>query len=146
MRKANTRYKVVIDSNIWVSLLIGKQLKGLNKLLHDELIQIVFCDEQIAELIEVLSRPKFRKYFSSEQVIEFFDLIEDVSVMVKLETEITSCRDKKDNYLLSATIDSKADFLVTGDNDLLEIKNIRYAKIIDFNDFQNLIQKINSRI
>jgi len=44
----------------------------------------------------------------------------------------------KDNYLLSLAIDSNADFLITGDNDLLLLNSIENTKIIKFIDFEKI--------
>jgi uncharacterized protein len=45
------------------------------------------------------------------------------------------CRDAKDNFLLSLCHDSSADYLITGDKDLLAIKNIGATKIISMQKF-----------
>ena len=129
--------KIIIDTNIWISFLIGKSLKGLQYFLHDNRFTVIISDEQISELIEVLSRPKFRNYFSREQVIEFLKLLEEKSKIIKSITQINICRDEKDNYLLSIAADSRADYLVTGDNDLLELREIKDTQIINFRDFES---------
>ena len=58
----------------------------------------------------------------------FIDLIDVQSI-------VTICRDPKDNFLLALAKDSKADYLLTGDNDLLDIKNFGKTKIITRNNF-----------
>ncbi len=58
----------------------------------------------------------------------FIDLIDVQSI-------VTICRDPKDNFLLALAKDSKADYLLTGDNDLLDIKNFGKTKIITINNF-----------
>jgi len=47
----------------------------------------------------------------------------------------TQCRDAKDNFLLELAVDGKADYLVTGDNDLLILQTVQKTKIIRMNDF-----------
>ena len=63
--------KLIIDTNIWISFLIGKNLKGLHYFLQDNRFQIITSNEQISELIDVLSRPKLQKYFSKVQYCLF---------------------------------------------------------------------------
>jgi len=75
--------KLIIDTNIWISFLIGKSLKGLQYFLQDNRFQIITSNEQISELVDVLSRPKLQKYFSKEQVIDFLKLIEYRIIQVK---------------------------------------------------------------
>jgi putative PIN family toxin of toxin-antitoxin system len=67
MKKAGKPFKIIVDSNIWISFLIGKSLKSLQKYLDSQKILIVTCTEQIQELTEVFQKSKIKKYFTSEQ-------------------------------------------------------------------------------
>lgn len=139
MKKANKSFKVIVDTNIWISFLIGKNLKGLQEYIDSQTIIIVTCNEQIQELTEVFKKSKIKKYFTLQQIREFFELLEESSVNVVLKTKTELCRDLKDNYLLSLAIDSDADFLITGDNDLLILTSVENTKIIKFIDFEKII-------
>lgn len=136
MKKENRFHKVIIDSNIWISFLIGKNLTGLQYFIDEQKIKIITCNEQRAELAEVFKKAKLRKYFSKYQIIEFFELLDESSECIKLITHSDLCRDPKDNYLVSLAIDSNADYLITGDKDLLELNSIENTKIIKYTDFE----------
>jgi putative PIN family toxin of toxin-antitoxin system len=138
MKKANKTYKVIVDSNIWISFLIGKSLKGLQNLLDSQSIKIITCNEQLQELSEVFKKARIKKYFSNEQVIEFFELLDESSENIAIKTKVDICRDPKDNYLISLALDSNADFIITGDIDLLELKKIGKTVIIRYNDFDKI--------
>ena len=138
MKKENKSYKIIVDTNVWISFLIGKNLKGLQKHIDSSDIKIIICDEQIQELIEVFNKPKLKKYFSKEQILEFFELLNEASVNIKISTITNLCRDEKDNYLLSLAIDSDADFLLTGDNDLLELMKLNNTNILKFTEFEKI--------
>ena len=140
MKKANRSFKVIVDTNIWISFLIGKSLKGLQEYIDSQAVLIVTCNGQIQELTEVFERPKIKKYFTTEQIWEFFELLDESSINVVIKTKTELCRDLKDNYLLSLAIDSNADFLITGDNDLLILDSIENTKIIKFIDFEKFIK------
>lgn len=139
MKKADKRFKIIVDTNIWISFLIGKSLKGLQQHIDSQKVLIVTCNEQIHELTDVFRKPKINKFFTSEQITLFFELLEESSETIILKTKIDLCRDLKDNYLLSLAIDSNADFLITGDNDLLELNEIKNTGIIKFSDFEKMI-------
>lgn len=139
MKKESKSYKIIIDTNVWISFLIGKNLKGLQKHIYSSTIKIIICDEQIQELITVFNKPKLKKYFSKEQILEFFDLLNEASINIKINTITHLCRDEKDNYLLSLAIDSEADFLITGDNDLLELVKLNNTVILKFTEFEKVI-------
>ena len=59
------------------------------------------------------------------QRVEFVDIVSEISI----------CRDKKDNFLLSLAVDGKADYLITGDADLLELEKMGSTKIITLKKF-----------
>jgi uncharacterized protein len=140
MKRVERPYKIIVDSNIWISFLIGKSLKGFQYFLDSQAIEIITCQEQLTELWEVFKRPKIRKYINKNEVDEFFDLLDFVSVKIRISTQINLCRDAKDNFLLSLVVDSNADFLITGDMDLLELKSIGNAKIIKYNEFEKYFE------
>jgi putative PIN family toxin of toxin-antitoxin system len=63
------------------------------------------------------------------------ETIDEYAVFVDGQTQIEICRDPKDNFLLSLSIDGKADFLITGDNDLLELTQFGSTSILTIADF-----------
>jgi putative PIN family toxin of toxin-antitoxin system len=141
MKKASSSFKIIVDTNIWISFLIGKSLNKLQYYINSNTIGIVTCNEQIQELIEVFKKPKIQKFFTKEQVAEFFDLLDESSEIIVIKTKVDLCRDAKDNYLISLAIDAMADFLITGDNDLLVLNKVGNTKIINFRDFESLFTK-----
>ena len=50
--------------------------------------------------------------------------------IVKPITEVSACRDRKDNHLLALAVDGQADYLITGDNDLLVLSLFRDIPIV----------------
>jgi putative PIN family toxin of toxin-antitoxin system len=142
MKTASKSCKIIVDTNIWISFLIGKRLKGLQKYINNKTVKVVTCKEQIFELTIVLQRPKIQKYFSKTQVIEFFDLLDESVQLIDLHTIVDICRDAKDNYLLALAIDSNADYLISGDADLLDVKQMEKTCIINFSDFEKKIINI----
>ena len=139
MSKAGSASKVVVDTNIWISFLIGKALRGLQRYIFDGRVKIFTCKEQLIELSEAFRKPKLQKYFSEAQVVEFFDLLDDSTEWVTVSTATTLCRDAKDNYLLSLSIDAQADYLITGDADLLDLRHVNQTRIVKFTDFEKIV-------
>lgn len=141
MKKGKSSIRVLIDTNIWISFLIGKHLSGLVNLLDRNAILIILPQEQLDELIEVLKRPKFSKYFSDLQIEEFLSLLEEKSLLVKPKKFLDLCRDPKDNYILSTAIEFNVDIIVSGDEDLLVLKEIQQTRIVSFKHFQSIVEK-----
>jgi len=92
----------------------------------------------IDEFLEIAKRPKFRKYFSSNDVAKLLEIFDTYGELIIVKSNIMVCRDLKDNFLLSLSVDSQADFLITGDNDLLEIKKFGKTNILTITDFELL--------
>ena len=135
--------KIIADTNVWVSFLMGRTLKGLEFYIYDSRFQLVSCKEQLFELREVLYRPKMMRYFSEKQIIGVFKMLADYALEVRIHSKVDICRDAKDNYLLALAVDSRAHFLITGDKDLLSIEQIGITKIISFKDFEEMMLGLN---
>jgi putative PIN family toxin of toxin-antitoxin system len=133
----NNPVKVILDTNLWISFLIRKDYSKLDRLLFSDQIKLIFSRELLEEFLSVAKRPKFRKYFSSADLESIVETIDEYAEFVEVKADIKLCRDEKDNFLLSLAADSKADFLLTGDNDLLDLKSQGQTEIITITDFFN---------
>ncbi len=133
--------KVILDTNLWISYLITDNYAVLDELIVSGKIRLIFSEALIEEFISVATRPKFKKFFDNTAIHDLLDIFDDYGKLIKVETEINKCRDPKDNFLLSLAVESKADYLVTGDMDLLVLKEIGGTKILTWNDFIKSIIK-----
>lgn len=138
--------KVIFDTNIWISYLIGKQLNKLNSALSNQKIQIVLTSQLKEELTEVTKRPKFKKYFKRKKVQELLKLMDIIGLNYEVKNYPNICRDSKDNFLLGLILVGKPHYLVTGDKDLLELNPFEGTQIIIPSDFQkNVLDKVADR-
>jgi hypothetical protein len=127
--------RVIIDTNRWISFLITKDLKTLDIKVKTGKIKIIFSLELIDEFLSVANRAKFKKYFLKEDIEQLIDLFDVYGEIVQVKSKIELCRDPKDDFLLSLATDSKADYLITGDKDLLDLKTIEKTKIVTMTDY-----------
>lgn len=130
-------FRVIIDTNIWISYLISNKFLKIDSLIEQGQVKLIFSEESLQEFIEVVRRPKFEKYFSSEAINELLDLFHYYGELVTVTSEIEICRDVKDNFLLALSKDSEADYLITGDHDLLELEQFESTRILTFAEFEN---------
>lgn len=130
--------RVVIDTNVWISFLIGKFLVGLSDAIIDNRVQILFSEALFAELVEVLQRPKFKKYFSGVAIEQLIVLLHEKVEWVDVASHFNDCRDEKDNFLLDLAVSGRANYLITGDEDLLVLNPFHGLEIIDYRSFQNI--------
>jgi len=130
--------KVVIDTNIWISYLLGSLLQSIDEKILTNKIKIVVSDEMLKELSEVSSRSKFENILTTNRVKELFALLDSYAIVVTPSQKIGICRDKKDNFLLEVALEGKAAYLVTGDDDLLVLNRFKNTKIVSPKDFEEI--------
>mgnify|MGYP001306435714 CR=1 FL=1 len=131
----NHNSRIVIDTNLWVSFLITKDFTKLDTIIFARQGTLVFSQELLDEFLEVVNRPKLRPFFSETVVVELLETIEEFADFVNVRSEIKLCRDPKDNFLLSLSLDGNADYLLTGDKDLLDLAKFEKTKITTITDF-----------
>lgn len=131
--------KVILDTNLWVSFLITKNMSFLDEFVESGRVKLIFSKELIEEFIAVSSRPKFAKYFTNKDIENLLSVFYYIGTVINVTSNIKLCRDSKDDFLLNLAIDSKANYLVTGDKDLLEIGKIKRTKILTINELKGLL-------
>lgn len=122
--------KVIIDTNLWISFLLhGEVSKQLIDILSRDDIVIVTSQLSLDELVTVASRKKFAKRISNKQISLLLGFILKESLFYPLSDIPQRRRDPKDDFLLELAVTSCADYLLTGDSDLLGIKKIGTCQI-----------------
>jgi putative PIN family toxin of toxin-antitoxin system len=140
---AGEKIRVILDTNWYISATINKKSRRLlYQLLRDQNIVILFSDEIIKEYERVITRNKFKDIVSSRQVSRFMSLVISKITKVKIESNLIGSRDLADNFLLSLSHDANADYLVTGDKDLLVLEKTESTKIVLIGDFLTIISNI----
>ena len=134
MRRKKSK-RIVVDTNLWISFLISKRHYALEKLIFNENITLLFSKELIDELNATINKPKLRKHFGTNPLNEMLLSIQDFSELIPVHSKIKVCRDPKDNFLVELAYDGKADYILTGDNDLLVLKKFKKIKIISLSDY-----------
>lgn len=119
----------------------GKVIK-LDILIGRENIRLVFSPELLQEFYDSANRVKFRRWFTEEAIDELIELIHSEGEEVLVTSEVDACRDPKDNYLLALVKDANADYLITGDKDLLVLGSFANAQIINYRTFTEELDKL----
>ncbi len=132
--------RIVIDTNLYVSSMINQNSRlKLNLVLENPDIEILFDDSLLSELQEVISRPKFRKYISTEKIYTFLELLVERATFVETKSVVMYSPDPKDDFLLALCQDGKADYLLTGNKkDLLDLQNFGSTSIVSLSKFLDL--------
>jgi len=135
------KYKIIIDTNLWISFLIGKRLSTLKLLLSNSEFTVFICNELLVEIQNISVKQKIRKYINSDDVNDLFDIIDKCCqyIVIRQRAVSSALRDIDDLYLLSLADTVNADYILTGDKDLLTLKTHNQTKILTYNDFAGII-------
>ena len=139
MIEKNSKIKVVFDTNIWISFLIGKRLSIIEKYISNRQIIVVVCEQLIEEIKEVTGREHVSKYFPDQKVLELIFFLEKIAEKYEVIPQHFISRDPKDNFLLDLVSVSIADYLVTGDKDLLTLHPFGTTAILTAVDFEKVL-------
>ena len=139
--------RIVFDTNIYLSALVFDNKPELiiidcfdnndfTILLSQEIFDEIkgkFLNGRVQEIAEKASR-----FLTMDKIKEYIDLIEKNTLVITTISKIHICRDTKDNMFLELVKDGKANFLISGDKDLLALKEFEGCKIMSVSEFINL--------
>ena len=132
--------KILFDTNLWISFMIGKRLSSLSHILCRHDIDIYISEQQLTEIRLVIARPKFDKLISAETRCYFFEMVNDVCLSTDIVVEAKSdIRDPKDLYLLSMAESVPVDYIVSGDKDLTDLGSHAGIPILKYTELLELI-------
>ena len=134
--------RVVIDTNLVLSALVFAQgrLSPLRLAWQGGLCQPLVSSVTAAELIRVLAYPKFKLSTEAQQELlaDYLPYCATLRMPAKLPTT-PDCRDKFDLPFLQLAVAGKADYLVTGDQDLLILNGQFACPIITADQFMKML-------
>lgn len=126
--------KLVLDTNTIVSAFFwdGNEAELLRKIEQEK--ALLFISKEILQEVEqVINRPKFKQIMinaniTPDQIIQ--KVISLAHLVIGPELDIKVCRDPKDNKVLECVVHAKADYIISGDEDLLVLKNFQGIPIV----------------
>lgn len=125
--------KIIIDTNVLVSSLIQRNYPYfiLYNYVLENLVEICISDDLFKEYLEVLNRPKFSKYHDFLNKAEFvLAQIEIKATKFYPTIRINKIADNADNRLLELAVESKADFIITGNTNDFTMTDFEGTKIV----------------
>lgn len=129
--------KIILDTNVWISFLIGHQLQTIRSIVTDDRFEVCVCSQLTQEIVDVAGRDKIRRYIRDNDVEDLMRIIRAFCHMVNIEKEaVSNIRDKKDLYLLSLAETVDAIYIVSGDADLTVLGKHGHTKIITLAQFR----------
>ena len=130
--------KAVFDTNVLIAAFLTEGLcaKLLTRARRQD-FHLILCDGILQEFKQILEK-KFTAFpdETSEALIILSEAAQDILGQTDLITPV--CRDSDDDLILACARDAVADYLVTGDEDLLVLKNYKGISILSPREFEKL--------
>ena len=128
--------RYVFDTNVIVSALLfenSKPAQALRYALANG--EVLLSLDLLEELNEVLGREKFNRYVTSEEREEFLAALVERAVLVEITENVQECRDPKDDKVLELALNGEAQYIISGDGDLLVLHPFRDVLVITADEF-----------
>jgi uncharacterized protein len=132
--------KVVLDTNVLISaIMFGGKSREILEMGISGKIKVALSQDILKELAEVLVGKKFRAPISFVQ--QTIHELAEISELVIITSKINAIKsDPDDNCILDCAVSGKANYIVSGDSDLLNLKRFKKIKILSPNDFYTLLK------
>jgi putative PIN family toxin of toxin-antitoxin system len=138
--------RVVLDTNVFVSAAIqsGASHRIVQRLIRENSDELIICDEILSEIRDVLlSRPRLRKWISLDDAKRYVEMLQlRFNFVLNPALIITLSRDSDDDYILALAQRERADYVISGDKDLLVLQ-IPEISIVTPAEFETIL-KANS--
>ena len=136
--------RAVLDANVYVSAAIrpeGPPGKVLEQLLHESAFELVMSPAIIDEVVETLEDPKVRRHIRAKtDASAWFETIVVLADVVAGKHELSGVsRDPDDDKYLATAIEGRATFVVTGDRDLLDMREHNGVRIVNARQFLEVL-------
>jgi putative PIN family toxin of toxin-antitoxin system len=137
--------RAVVDTNLLVSYLISHR-PPISELIEVHLAQghwvLVTAPELLEELDRVLQYPRLQRYYTQDERVRFVALVAALGELVELPRAVPRiCRDPEDDWVIACAVAGDADVIVSGDQDLLDLKQVGSIPILSARQFLESLQE-----
>lgn len=138
--------RAVIDTSVMISVAFAKEgaAKTLRDLIADDKFILVTSKAILKELYEVIHYPRIFERFNPSQndIKEFISMIIEHAAITRGTYNVDGItEDPKDDMFIACALEGKADYIVSRDPHLRNIKHFHGIQIVDLTAFINKVQR-----
>lgn len=138
--------RVVLDANQFISALLrpGSNSDTILGLVREEKIILLLSEAICDEILRVLTYPKIRKRLNSseEYLADFVGKLRAVAIITPGTMPLDPLEsDPDDTKYLACALEGNADFIVSGDHHLTDLKSFRGVRIVDATTFLAMMKE-----
>lgn len=133
---------VVFDVNVLISALIikGKPKELWLKAVRNE-FNLVSSRQILSDFLAVVGRKKFQRYVKENDIVDFLETFNSTAKFVNIRSNFRVVKqDPDDDVIIATAYDGRADYIVSGDRHLLELKKFRRIKIVTVDEMLNFLK------
>ncbi len=149
MKRSRTLVSAVVDTNLIVSELLLRRGAPYELLVawRAGAFVLLFTERIYEEYVRVLPRPKFARYgLTPEIIVGFLASLRARGRRITPRRRLPiTVRDPKDDMVLAAALGGHADYLVTGDADLLDLRSrseLGTLQIVTVREFLAVLEQL----
>lgn len=140
--------RAVLDANVLIAATINVKSSVTSEIYQNFLNQsftLIVSPEMLEEVKEVINRDRIVKRHkrSLEERQAIINELAELSYLVPGNTKVEVVRDPDDNKMIVAGIEGRADYIVTRDRDLIDLKEYQGIKIITPEEFMGILRAEN---
>jgi len=130
--------RVILDTNVIIAAFASKGLCHSVFTLCIDRCEIILSSDILQEVRDNLSR---KIKLSSEIVENIIDYLCSNVIIAEIDdVNIRVCRDPDDDKILELAVKTQPDFIITGDDDLLSLKEFESIKIVKPREFWDIVK------
>lgn len=138
--------KAVIDTSVMLSVAFprGELAKELRNMIADEAFVMVTSKEIMTELYRVIHYPRILKQFkpSKDDIDDFIGMVMEKALITRGKYSLRKASaDPTDDMFLACAMEAKADYIVSRDPHLRNLKHFHGVKILDVKAFVEKVRK-----
>lgn len=134
----------VLDTNVLASgsLTSSTIPKEILRLWQEGSFKLYISNFIVKELKEVFNKPFFKKLISDQNTEDFIELLGTDAILVELKIKVKKvATHPEDDFVLATALNAEADYLVTGDRHLQDLKQFKSIKIVSPRIFSEILEE-----
>src|SRR3989304_8720918 len=139
------KLRLVLDTNVWVSAMIwGGSPARIVKAAEEGKVCIITSEEIVNEISRTLAYPRLKRVYEDAGISQqqMITAVLQITKLLDVKTKIhVVAEDPADDKFLECAVDSKADYIVSGDEHLLKIGTYKRTRIVSVRQFLKILEK-----
>jgi putative PIN family toxin of toxin-antitoxin system len=139
--------RVLVDTNLFIAYLLKPRSESFIRILLDAvaegIVTLLLPEALLDEIGDTIRRkPYLISRIHEDRLILFLQLLKTVGEEIPLISEKIPAitRDPNDDYLIAYAVVGQADYLISGDNDLLVLEKIGALNIVNSGQFRQILK------